>query len=152
MLSVYTAFYFPLIFPTKHQRAERKTSAPCIPSMFLPASLQTLLKDMIKLSWPVSISSISTGTTGNKPSWSNVSTLIDIKPKLHKGKRQNTREPCLVPKKPCWYLRNSFVSFFLPPLPHVMQLLVVNTENSVHSENLPTHPSHFWQCYFMHWW
>lgn len=129
MLSGYAAYYFPLIFPTKHQRAERKTSAPWIPSMLLLASLQTLLKDMIKLSWPVSISSISIGTTGNKPSWSNVSTFIDRKPKLHKGKRQNIRKPYLVSKKLCGYLRNPFVSLFLFPLPH-MQFLVVNTENS----------------------
>lgn len=100
VLSVYMPFYFPVILPTKHQRAEIKTSAPWIPGVFLPASLQTLLKDMIKLSWPASVSSISTGTTGNKPSWSNVSTFIDSKCKLNTGKRQNTRKSYLVSEKP----------------------------------------------------
>lgn len=68
--------------------------------MCLSASLQTLLKDMIKLSWPASISSISTGTTGNKPSWSNISTCFDSKCKLNKGRRQTTRKSYLVSEKP----------------------------------------------------
>lgn len=68
--------------------------------MFFPASLETLLKDIIKLSQPASISSISTGTTGNKPSWSNVSTFTDSKCKLNKGRRQNTKKSYLVSEKP----------------------------------------------------
>lgn len=57
------------------------------------------------------------------------------------GNLNYTRAKGKTSESPIWcpsnsvVMRNSFVSFFLPPLPHMMQFLVVNTENLVHSEN-----------------
>lgn len=61
------------------------------PLYFQSASLQTVSKDKIKLNWPTLKSSISTGLTGNKSSRSNVSTFIDSKCNLNKGRKQHQK-------------------------------------------------------------
>lgn len=98
--SAFCLYRFLFSWSIANQASKSKGKNLWIPSAFLPASLQILLKDRIKLNQPASISSISAGTTGNKPSWSNVSTFIDSKCNLSKGRRQNTRRSCLESEKP----------------------------------------------------
>lgn len=98
------------------QAAEKKTSTLWISRAFLSASLQTLLKDKIKLSWPALKSSISTGITGNKSSWRNVSTFIDSKCNLNKSRRQTLETPI-------WCMKNfTPLKIWLPiyPVQHVL--------------------------------
>lgn len=109
-LSVYIVVYFPVVPPSKCQQGQIKNHVLWIPSMFLPASLQTLLKDMIKLSWPAPASFFSKSRIENKI-WSHFSTFTESKCNLNMDRRQSTTKPYLVLE------RNWLCTWFFSPLP-----------------------------------